>query len=227
MLKQYAFLSCAKICVDDSRFSPDLHKDRRVTVNKKQKSEISDSTAYITVTHQTMWSLLTNTIPHGRTNMYMVSPATEASMMAVGHFAKIFDPWKNVLQLTDDSVTKLKNELAENDPNVFFSYVPFSDDDTERPAEVRSLETFLLQDMDANDKVIIIADTRHTWRCLNVRSIPRCSKEIQLSSVIAQRHCKTWVSGHTSVLLAIHEMWMIWKQSNLPTFSERSLKINI
>ena len=42
VLKQYAFLSCAKICVDDSRFSPDLHKDRRVTLNKKQKNEISD-----------------------------------------------------------------------------------------------------------------------------------------------------------------------------------------
>ena len=48
--------------------------------------------------------------------------------------------------------------------NVFFSYVPFSDDDTERSAEVCSLETFLLQDMEVNDKVIIIADTRHTWR---------------------------------------------------------------
>ena len=43
--KQYAFLSCAKRCVDDSRFSPDLHKDRRVTLNKKQKNDISDSTA--------------------------------------------------------------------------------------------------------------------------------------------------------------------------------------
>ena len=59
LLKQYDF---AKICVDDTRFSPDLHKDRRVTLNKKQKNEISDSTAYITETHQTMWSLLTNTI---------------------------------------------------------------------------------------------------------------------------------------------------------------------
>ena len=79
LLKQYAFLSCAKICVDDSRFSPDLHKDRRVTLNKKQKNEISDSTAYITEIHQTMCSLLTNTIPYSRTIMYMVTPATEAS----------------------------------------------------------------------------------------------------------------------------------------------------
>ena len=92
---------------------------------QEQKNEISDSTAYITETHQTMWSLLTNTIPHGRTIMYMVTPATEASMMAVGHFSNIFDPGKNELQLIDDSVTRLKNELAENDPNVFFSYVPF------------------------------------------------------------------------------------------------------
>ena len=94
------------VCVDDSRFSPDLHKDRRVTLNKKQKNEMSDSTAYITETHQTMWSLLTNTIPHGRTIMYIVTPATEASMMPVGHVAKIFDPGKNGLQLTYDSVTR-------------------------------------------------------------------------------------------------------------------------
>ena len=103
---------------------PDLHKDRRVTLNKKQKNELSDSTAYITETHQTMWSLLTNTIPHGRTIMFMVTPAIEASMMAVGHFSKIFDPGKNGLQLIDDSVTRLKNELAENDPKRLFLIRP-------------------------------------------------------------------------------------------------------
>ena len=163
LLKQYGFLSCAQICVDDSRFSPDMYKDS-VTRNKKQKSEISDSTAHITETHQTMWSLLTNTIPYGRTIMYMVTPATEASMMAVGHFLNIFDPGKNGLQLIDDSVTRHKNELADNDPKVFFSYVPFLNNNTERDSGVRSRVTFLLQDMDANDKVIIIADTRHTQR---------------------------------------------------------------
>ena len=52
--------------------------------------------------------------------MYMLTPATEARMMAVGHFAKIFDPGKNGLRLTDDSVTRLKNEFSTNDPNVFF-----------------------------------------------------------------------------------------------------------
>ena len=119
-----------------------MHKDRRVTLNKKQKNEISDSTVFITETHQTMWSLLTNTIPHGRTIMYMVTPATEGSMMAVAHVSKIFDPGKIGKQLTNDSVTRLKNEVAENDPNVSFSYVPFSDDDTVRPAEVCSLEMF-------------------------------------------------------------------------------------
>ena len=92
------------------------------------------------------------------------TPATEASMMAVGHFSKILDPGKNGRHLIDDSVTRLKNELAENDSNVFFSSVPFLNDNTERFSGVCSLETFLLQDMDANDKVIIIADTRHTQR---------------------------------------------------------------
>ena len=80
----------------------------------------------------------------------MVTPATEASMMAVGHFPKY--------TRSMEERTTAKNELAEREPYVFFSYVPFSDDDTERPAEVSLHEKFLLQDTDVNDKVIIIAD---------------------------------------------------------------------
>ena len=63
--------------------------------------------------------------------MYMLSSAAEASMMAVGYVAKTVDLGKNGLRLTDDSATRLKNEFAANDPNVFFLYVPFSDDDTD------------------------------------------------------------------------------------------------
>ena len=43
LLAGSAHLSCAKICIDDSRFSPDLHKDKRVTLKKKRKNELSDS----------------------------------------------------------------------------------------------------------------------------------------------------------------------------------------
>ena len=53
--------------------------------------------------------------------MYMVTPVTEASMMAVGHFAKIFDPGENGLQLTDDPVTRLEIEFTTNDPNLIHS----------------------------------------------------------------------------------------------------------
>ena len=42
--------------------------------------------------------------------------------------------------------------------------IPFQDDDTERTVEMCSLKMFLLQYVNANDKVIIIADTRHTQR---------------------------------------------------------------
>ena len=77
--------------------------------------------------------------------MYMVTPATEAGMMAVGHVSLIFDAGKNGLRLTDDSVTRLKNEFATNDPNVVFSNMPFQDDDTERFVEICSLEMLLLK----------------------------------------------------------------------------------
>ena len=60
-------------------------------------------------------------------------------MMAVAHFAKIFDLGKNGLQLIDDSVTRLKNEFATNDPNLALSYIPFQDDDMERLVEMRWL----------------------------------------------------------------------------------------
>ena len=160
LLAESAHLSCAKICIDDSRFSPDLYKDKRVTLNKRQKNDMSNSAAFITETNQALWNLLTNTIPHGRTIICMVTPATEASLMAVGRFSKMFDPGKNGSQVTDDSVTRLTNDFASNDPNVIFSYVPFQDDDMERPVETCSLE-MVLQNVNVNDKVIIIADTRH------------------------------------------------------------------
>ena len=69
---------------------------------------------------------------------------------------------KNGLQLTDDSVSRLKNEFATNDPNVAFSHIPFQDDDMKSPIEMCSLEMFLLRKVNANDKVVIIADMRHT-----------------------------------------------------------------
>ena len=66
--------------------------------------------------------------------------------------------------MTDDSVMRLKNEFATNAAIAVFSYIPFQDDDMERPVDMCSLEMFLLQIVNMNDKVIIIADTRHTER---------------------------------------------------------------
>ena len=161
-----------------------------------------------------MWSSLTNTIPHGvDTIMYMVT-----SVMAVGHFAKIFDSGKNGLQLTDDSKAKLRNEFDANDPNVFFSYVPFPTDYTKRPAGVCSLDMFLLQNVDVSDKVIIIADTRHTQRWSGRENNPTlckgdsaffCNCPIDIGKLASL--------GTRAHSLVSHEMWMIWKQSSLPT----------
>ena len=67
LLAESAYLPCAKTCFDDSRYCRDLYEDKRVTLNKKQKNETSNNTAFTTETNQAMWSLLTNTVPHGRT----------------------------------------------------------------------------------------------------------------------------------------------------------------
>ena len=127
-----------------------------MTLNRKHKNEISNSAAFNTETYQVMWSVLTNTIPHGRTIMYMVTPVIEAIMMAVGPFAKIFDLGQSGLKVTDDSVMRLKREFASNDPNVVFSYIPQKDDDMERLVEMCLLEMFLLQNVHMKDKVIIM-----------------------------------------------------------------------
>ena len=91
LLAESAHLSCAKKKMHRRLihlFSPDPYKDKRATLNKKQKNETSNSETFVTETNQIMWTLLTGTIPHGRTIMHMVTPATEASMTAVGHFSK-------------------------------------------------------------------------------------------------------------------------------------------
>ena len=108
---------------------------------------------------------------------------------------------KNGLQLTDDFAMKLKNECVLDDPNVICPYIPFQDDDTERPVKMCSLETYLLQNANGNDEVIIIADTRHTQRRSERKKklFSCCAKEVLLSSVVVLRHWKTCVSGHTSV----------------------------
>ena len=59
---------------------------------------------------------------------------------------------------------RLKNEFASKDPNVIFPFVPFQDDDIERLVEMCSLETYLFHNENLSDKVMIIADTRHTQR---------------------------------------------------------------
>ena len=128
---------------------------------EQEKDDTSSSAAFITETNQVLWSLLTNTVPHGQTIMYMVTPANEASMMAAGYFSKIFDLVKNGLQLTDDSVMMLKNEFASNDLNIILSYDPFQDDDMERLVEMCALETYLLHNV--NMKFTLLGTRAYSW----------------------------------------------------------------
>ena len=100
----------ARICINVSRFSPDPYKDKRATLNKKQKTETSNGEPFVTKTNQASWNLLTHTISHGQTIMYILISAIEASKKAVGCSFQMFDAGKNGLQLIDGSVMKLKNE---------------------------------------------------------------------------------------------------------------------
>ena len=62
LLAESAHLSCAKLCIDVSCFSPDLYKDKRATLNKRQKNETSNSETFVTETNQPSWNLLINAI---------------------------------------------------------------------------------------------------------------------------------------------------------------------
>ena len=108
--------------------------------------------------------------------------------MAVGHFDKIFDLGIDGLRLADDSVTRLRNEYAENDPIVFVTCVPYSNDDTKRLTEVCSIDTFLFRNMDVRDEVIIISDTRHFQR-LCERFFCNCPTTVE--------HLRLWAHERT------------------------------
>ena len=47
LLAEYAHLSCAKMCIDVSSFSPDLHGDKHATSKRRQKNEISNSETFV------------------------------------------------------------------------------------------------------------------------------------------------------------------------------------
>ena len=97
-------------------------------------------------------------------------------LVAADHPRELGTPGKNGLQLTDDSVTRLRNEFATNDPNITFSYIPYQDDDMEKPVEMCSLEMLLLQNANASDTVIITADTKHTHRVSEREVDPKLCK---------------------------------------------------
>ena len=148
--------------------------------------------------------------------------------MAVGHFSDIFDPGNNVLQLTNDSATRFKNEFAAKVPNVAFSHIPFQDDDMKRLVEMCSLEMFLLQNANANDKVIIIADTGHTQRWFERKADSLlCKGDLAFFCT-----CLVTLERLASLGTRAHSRYSTKRgrfgnESNLRTFSVRSLKTNI
>ena len=120
--------------------------------------------------------------------MFLATSATEASKMAFGHFSMIFELGKNGLQLADDFVVRLTNEFASDDPIVFFSYVPFQDDNMERLVDMWSLETYSLHNVNMNDKVIIVADTRENSVCTKIWGIiERTNYSIRCTSGISPK----------------------------------------
>ena len=143
---------------------------------EQETKERNNSETFVTEMNQASWILLTNTISHGQTIMYMMVSAIEASKKAVGYSLKIFDSGKNGLQLSDDFAMPLKNEFVLDDPNVIFPYIPFQDDDTERRVEMCSLETYLSHNANRNDEVIIVAGARHIQRGSERKIVPMLCK---------------------------------------------------
>ena len=177
--KQYAFLSCAKICVDDSRFSPDLHKDRRVTLNKKKQNEKSDSTAYITEIHQTMWSLLTRHYPARQNDHVYGDPGDRSEYDGSRTFFKDVRSWKERTTVNWRICNKIKEWICREWSKSLFSHTSHF-----RTMTLRDLLE-CVQSKRSYHKTWTWTTrwsslpTRDTPRDgLNVRSIPRCAKQI-------------------------------------------------
>ena len=95
---------------------------------------------------------------------------------------------------------KLENEFVLDDPNVIFSYIPFQGDDTERPVEMCSLETYTLQNANGNDEVIIIADTRHIQRRSERKIVPMLCKgdlDFFCNCLVTPAHLRPWTHEST------------------------------
>ena len=84
LLAEHAHLTCAKMCIDVSSFSPVLHGDKRATLNRRQKNELSNSETFAE-TKQVSRQLLTNIILYGRTGMYMMNSAVGMDKKTVGY----------------------------------------------------------------------------------------------------------------------------------------------
>ena len=96
------YLSCAKVCIGDSRFSQDLHKDKRLTSSKETEER---NIQQHSIHHRSESSRVEFVDQHrpARPNDHVFADSRiEASLMAVGHFAKIFDLGKKGSQLTNE-----------------------------------------------------------------------------------------------------------------------------
>ena len=90
---------------------------------------------------------------------------------------------------------KLKNEFVLDDPNVIFPYMTFQDDDTEGLVEMCLFETYLLQNANGNDEVIIIAGTRHIQRGCERKIAPMlCKGDLDFFSncPVTPEHLRFW-----------------------------------
>ena len=103
----------------DSRCTRLFHA--RLGNQRKKKTLITSQTSIIKE-YNTMWRLLTDTIPPGRTIMHEVISSVAVSTMAVGHCTKTSDPGVNGILLTEDYAAKVKEDYARCDTNVAFSH---------------------------------------------------------------------------------------------------------
>ena len=81
-------VSVGEVCLSliRKKYALETHVNyERVTLNTTHKSEMSNSAAFIAETNHVMWNLFMSTISHGRTIVYMMVSAIEASKKAVGY----------------------------------------------------------------------------------------------------------------------------------------------
>ena len=140
------YITESKYCDRNMSFVRNVQQDKRDTMCKQQRKNMSDGQVGSTYMDSDLRHILSNTVPRGRAIMFAVAFTVEVFTMATRHCRNIFETGVDGAHVTRDHMSQTQKHVYANDPNVAFPHF-------------RPLEAFLLQDGSMTIKRVLVADT--------------------------------------------------------------------